>query len=177
MFRSLSKQKIQLLPISSSSSSEEDKTDDTAPTLCSIYDNNKGSFYITSSNQCDYPIRFGSGSFEFRLEHDEITFVFHPMFLWRYIHVQKMKPQIAVQLNYTKIQTIASYHMKTPIEIILRKNNIQYENKIVEFDDYQSVLGSFNHLYRTLTRGYDAKEYMTEMLDVCFKIYVSVVYP
>jgi hypothetical protein len=175
MFRSLSKQKIQLLPISSSSS-EEDKTDDTVPALCSTYDNNNGSFSITSSNQCDYPIRFCSSSFEFHLDRDEIMVVFHPMFLWRYIHVQKMNPQIAVQVDYAKIQTIASYHMKAPIEITLSKNSIHFDKKTVCFDDYQVVLGSFNHLYRTLTRGYDATQYLTEMLDVCFKIYVSVVY-
>ena len=74
-----------------------------------------------------------------------------------------MKPQIAFQTDYTKLQTVVSYRMKTPIEMTI--NSVKTDSQF-----------AFHHLYRTLVRGYDATQYLTEMLDVCFNIYVSVIH-
>ncbi len=172
MFRTTTKLKLPLV-ISSSSSSDDDKTDDIVPVLCSTYDKD-GGFSILSSSQCDYPIRFCSGSFEFHYENDEIMFIFHPMFLWRYIHIQKMTSQIAVQTDYNKIISVASYHMKDPIQISICKTIIRSGQRTVEYDNYHLVMGTFNHLYRTLIRGYDAAQFLTEMLDICFKAYLRI---
>ena len=169
MFRITSKTKIPLLPVSTSD--DDDKQDDISPVLCSAHENN-GYFSIFSEKQCDYPIHFGSGSFAFHYNSDEILICFHPMFLWRYIHTQKTKEQITSQTDYVRMLSIASQHMRGSIQITVRKKYIQYGSRQILYDKFPLVLGSFNHLYRALIREYEASNLLTEMLGICFNLYL-----
>ena len=173
MFRITSKTKMPLILSSSSDDEKAAEADEKSPVLCSAHENN-GYFSIFSERQCDYPIRFGSGSFAFHYQSDEILVHFHPMFLWRYIHIQKATRQLTSQTDYVRMLTIASFHLRDNIQLTIRKNNIQCGSRQIPHEDFPIAIGAFNQLYRALIREYDATQFLSEMLDVCFKSYLLV---
>ena len=145
---------------SSSSSSDDENTIDgnkINKQPCRI---DKMVIYSNYSNNEN--LKFTAASFSFFLQDDSILIIqFHPMFLWRLIHYQKIdcvKFKTHISKSLSK-EFIICVH---PTYASLLNDNIKQD---IEHELYNQITTLYKRLYYTITRNQEVNHILDELLQ------------
>ena len=157
------------------SSSEEEIKPKKIHKLCKIYNDESSVSIVSNFSSSD--IKFSRGSFRFCMSDNEILLVFHPMFLWKLFHANKI--WIDCERDFCKSRSFISMLINNTNSVTFRLNNKQFSYYIDNLIKTYIMDDSYNYLsvlFYKLSMSIQQEYEYSVLLDEFFKKCIDILY-